>query len=130
MTPPGKTVPDSSKDAVNFSDVKAAGIDAFKKRDFKKAEGLLKKALSLKQDKESYLYLAYTQMNLGNEEELEKTLKSGIAAFPDEARLYQIYAKYLSSKGEVEKALTLVDQGLKANPDDKNLKMMKDYLKR
>ena len=130
VTPPGKTVPDSSKDAVNFSDVKAAGIDAFKKRDFKKAEGLLKKALSLKQDKESYLYLAYTQMNLGNEEELEKTLKSGIAAFPDEARLYQIYAKYLSSKGEIEKALTLVDQGLKANPDDKNLKMMKDYLKR
>ena len=91
---------------------------------------MLKNALSLRKDKEVYLYLAYAQMELGNEEELEKTLKNGIAAFPDEARLYQIYAKYLSSKGDVEKALTLVDQGLKANPDDKNLKMMKDYLSR
>ena len=69
-------------------------------------------------------------MELGNTEELEKTLKSGIAAFPNEARLYQIYAKYLSSKGDIEKARALVDQGLKANPDDNSLKMMKDYLSR
>ena len=130
VTQPGKVAPVSSKDVKEFNKLKSSGIDAFKKRDFKKAEGLLENALSLRKDKEVYLYLAYARMELGNTEALEKTLKSGIAAFPDEARLYQIYAKYLSSKGEVEKALTLVDQGLEANPDDTNLKMMKDYLSR
>ena len=131
VPPPAKTVPNASKDTKkDFKDLRTAGIDAFKKRDFKKAEGILKKALSLRKDKEAYLYLAYAQMEIGNEKELEKTLKSGIAAFPDEGRFYQIYAKYLSSKGDIEKALTIVDQGLKASPDDKNLKMMKDYLSR
>ena len=128
--PTGKAGPESTKSAEDFRNLKASGIDAFKKRDLKKAQGMFEKALSLRKDKEVYLYLAYTQMELGNEEPLEITLKSGIEAFPDEARLYQIYAKYLSSKGDVKKALTVVDQGLKSNPDDKNLKMMKDYLSR
>ncbi len=128
--PAGKVEPEVAKEAETFASLKAAGIDAFQAREFKKAEGLLKDALSFRKDKGIYVYLAYAQMNLGNEKELEETLKSGIAAFPDEARLYQIYAKYLSSKGETEKALSLLEQGLKTNPEDNSLKMMKDYLSR
>ena len=125
LNPPG-----SSGNAKEFIRLKVAGIDAFKKRDFKASEKLLKNALFIGQDKEAYLYLAYAQMNIGNEKGLEMTLKKGIAAFPGESRLYQTYAKYLSSKGEIAEALSYVDKGLKANPKDRNLKMMKEYLSR
>ena len=125
LNPPG-----SSGNAKEFIRLKVAGIDAFKKRDFKVAEKFLKDALSIGQDKEAYLYLVYAQMDIGNEEALEITLKKGIKDFPGESRFYQTYAKYLSSRGEIKKALTFVDKGLKANPNDKSLKMMKEYLSR
>ena len=125
LNPPG-----SSGDAKDFIRLKVAGIDAFKKRDFKEAERLFKDALSVGQDKGTYLYLAYAEMNIGDEEALKKTLESGIAAFPNESRFYQTYAKYLSSKGEIKEALSFVDRGLKAKPNDRNLQMMKEYLSR
>ena len=113
----------------DFQELKSQGIEAFKKRNFKEANKQFVKALSLKDDKVVYLYLAYTQMNLGEPTKLKETLEQAIKAFPEEIRFYRIYAKHLASSGETEAALFLVEKGLKIDPDDANLKFMKDYLK-
>ena len=111
--------------AARFEKHKAKGIQAFKDRKFGDAYQSLQKALSLKEDREVYLYLAYTQMILEDAAASEKTLDAGIKAFPYEVRLYQVYARQLAAKGEKEKALKLVDQALRMNPDDTTLKLMK-----
>ena len=112
----------------DFKELKSKGIHAFKERKFKEANTFFTKALSVKDDREVYLYLAYTQMNLGEDSEAEKTLEKGLKVFPEEVRLYRIYAKHLAAKGEKEKGLSLVEKGLKIAPDDANLKFMKEYL--
>jgi tetratricopeptide (TPR) repeat protein len=126
--PPAKAVMPPKKADEGFEEFKAQGIKAFKKRNFKEASEQLGKAASLKSDKQVYLYLAYAQMSLGKEAELEKTLEKGIEAFPGETRFYQVYAKHLAAKGKTDKALSLVERALKKNPDDSNLKFLKDYL--
>jgi len=55
-------------------------------------------------------------------------LEKGLKVFPEEVRLYRIYAKHLAAAGEKKKALSLVEKGLKIAPDDTNLKFMKEYL--
>ena len=108
-----------------FEKYKGTGIEAFKNRKFGDAYQSLQKALSLKEDREVYLYLAYTQMILEDAAASEKTLETGIKAFPYEVRLYQVYARQLAAKGEKEKALKLVNQALRMNPDDTALKLIK-----
>jgi tetratricopeptide (TPR) repeat protein len=111
--------------AARFEMHKAKGIAAFKKRRFGDAYQAFQKALTLREDREVYLYLAYTQMILGDASASEKTLAAGIEAFPYEVRLYQVYARQLAAKGETEKALALVDKALRMNPDDPTLKLIK-----
>ena len=129
-----KSLPDRKQDAAperkgpDFQELKSKGINAFKERKFKEANTFFTKALSVKDDREVYLYLAYTQMNLGKDSEAEKTLEKGLKVFPEEVRLYRIYAKHLAAAGEKKKALSLVEKGLKITPDDTNLKFMKEYL--
>ena len=123
-----KPVPETKTE--DFQELKSQGIEAFNKREFKEANKQFIKALSLKDDKVVYLYLAYTQMNLGETSKLKETLEKGIKAFPEEIRFYRIYAKHLASTGETKAALSLVEKGLKINPDDSNLKFMKEYLSR
>ena len=107
---------------------KAQGEKAFTERRYGDAYQYFTKALTLKEDREVYLYLAYTQMALGETTKLETTLKRGIKAFPYEVRLYQVYVKYLTAKGKTKKALLLLKKALRMNPDDENLKFMKEYL--
>jgi tetratricopeptide (TPR) repeat protein len=113
-----------------FADAKKQGIDLFAKRNFKEAEEKLLLALSVREDKESYLYLAYTQMNLGEEERLVSTLKKALAAFPREVRLYQMYVRYLMNKGDKAEAAKILEEGLKIAPEDATLRMQKDFLER
>ncbi|HDZ91323.1 MAG: tetratricopeptide repeat protein [Deltaproteobacteria bacterium] len=121
-TVPREKTPDLEK-------MKSKGIAAFKEKRFKDADGLFRKALSIRDDKDVYLYLAYTQINLGQSSKAEKTLEKGLKAFPQEVRLYRIYAKYLASSGQTQKAVSIVKKGLQIAPDDSNLKFMNDYLK-
>ncbi|EFK06869.1 tetratricopeptide repeat protein [delta proteobacterium NaphS2] len=114
--------------AEHFRSLKSAGIEAFKNRRFGDAHQALQKALSLKEDREVYLYLAYTQMILGDASASEETLEKGIAAFPYEVRLYQVYARQLAARGENEKALKLVDRALQMSPDDPTLKVIRQNL--
>ncbi len=108
--------------AAQFEQNKAKGIEAFKNRKFGDAHQALRKALNQKEDRVVFLYLAYTQMILGDAAKSEKTLKNGIQAFPYEVRLYQVYARQLAAKGEKEQALKLVEKALRMNPDDATLK--------
>lgn len=126
--PPRKQETEPEKKAPDFQELKSKGIDAFKERKFKEAKTFFTKALSVKDDREVYLYLAYTQMNLGEDSEAEKTLEKGLKVFPEEVRFYRVYAKHLAATGEKKKALSLVEKGLKIAPDDTNLKFMKEYL--
>jgi len=128
--PPRKGETEPEKKGPDFNELKSRGINAFKERKFKEANTFFTKALSVKDDREIYLYLAYTQMNLGEDSEAEKTLEKGLKVFPEEVRLYRIYAKHLAATGEKKKALSLVEKGLKIAPDDTNLKFMKEYLMR
>ena len=114
--------------AERFKKLRSAGIEAFKNRKFGDAHQALQKALSLKEDREVYLYLAYTQMILGNASDSEVTLEKGITAFPYEVRLYQVYARQLAARGENEKALKLVDKALQMSPDDPTLKAIRQNL--
>jgi hypothetical protein len=111
-----------------FEAHKSKGIEAFKERRFGDAYQALSKALKVKEDQEVYLYLAYTQSSLGEEEKMVKTLEHGILAFPYEVRLYQIYVKYLAAHGQKEKALVLLEKAVKMNPEDQNLAFMKQYI--
>jgi len=129
LPPPPKKETAPKKDGNDFGRFKAQGIEDFKKRKFKEANKNLSKALLLKDDKEVYLYLAFTQMNLGEKEELEKTLNKGIKAFPKQVRLYEIYARHLATEGQTEKALSMIKKGLKIDPKNRKLEFMKEYLK-
>lgn len=113
-----------------FSEAKKKGIEAFEKRQFKEAEEKLNQALSMKEDKDSYLYLVYAQMSLGEDEKLVSTLKKAIAAFPQEVRPYQMYVRYLTNTGEKKEALKVLGDALKIAPDDPTLRMQKEFLER
>jgi hypothetical protein len=111
-----------------FDTHKQQGIAAFKERKFGDAFQQLSKALKIKEDKEVYLYLAYAQSSMGEEDKMAQTLEQGITAFPYEIRLYQIYVKYLAAHGKKEKALALLEKAMKMNPEDQNLLFMKQYV--
>ncbi|MFO7599064.1 MAG: hypothetical protein R6X27_04555 [Candidatus Desulfacyla sp.] len=114
----------------DFEELKARGIDGFQNRQYQEASANLAKALSLKKDRGAYLYLAYAQMGLKQTVEVEKTLNQAIAAFPGEPRFYQLYARHLAEKGDTEGALSMVEKGLKAAPDNASLKSLKEILER
>jgi tetratricopeptide (TPR) repeat protein len=111
-----------------FENYKGKGIEAFAERRFGDAHQALSKALEVREDKDVYLYLAYTQSSLGEDEEMVKTLEQGIMAFPYEVRLYQTYVKYLAANGQKEKALALLEKAIKMNPEDQNLLFMRQYV--
>ncbi|WP_419660577.1 tetratricopeptide repeat protein [Desulfosarcina variabilis str. Montpellier] len=111
-----------------FEDHKQKGIEAFTNRRYGDAHQALVAALEIRKDPEVFLYLAYTQSSLGEEDKMADTLEQGIAAFPYEVRLYQLYIKYLAANGQKEKALGLLDRAIKMNPDDQNLLFMKQYI--
>ncbi len=114
--------------AKRFKAHKSQGIKAFRDRRFGDAYQNLIIASKLKEDKEIYLYLAYTESSLGEDSKMAETLQKGIAAFPYEVRLYQVYVKYLIAHGKKEKALSLLQKALKMNPESQNLIFMRQYV--
>lgn len=104
------------------------GIELFTQKDYARAEAVLGQAIARRPDATSYLYLAYTQMELDKKTELGLTLRQAIVLFPEEIRLHRIYAKYLIDLGDRAGALKLLDQALAIEPDDINLKMLKDVV--
>jgi len=111
-----------------FEAHKRQGIGAFAQRRFGDAYQQLTRALDIRKDPEVYLYLAYTQSSLGEEDRMARTLEQGIAVFPYEVRLYPVYVKYLLAHGQTQKAAALLEKAIKMNPDDRNLLFMRQYV--
>lgn len=111
-----------------FEAHKSQGIKAFRERRFGDAFQELIMASKLKKDREIYLYLAYTESSLGEDSKMAETLQQGIAAFPYEVRLCQVYVKYLVAHDKKQKALSLLKKALIMNPEDQNLIFMKQYI--
>jgi hypothetical protein len=111
-----------------FAKHKSRGMTAFAERRFGDAHQQLTQAMQLKRDRETYLYLAYTQSCLGEQKHMAATLERAIAAFPYEVRLYQVYVKHLVASGQQARALTMLNKALKMNPDNPNLAFMKQYV--
>ena len=114
--------------AKRFKAHKSKGIKAFRERRFGDAYQELLKASKLKEDREIYLYMAYTESSLGQDAKMAETLQRGIAVFPYEVRLYQVYVKYLAAHGKKQKALSVLKKALRMNPNDQNLIFMKQYV--
>jgi tetratricopeptide (TPR) repeat protein len=113
-----------------FKYYKVMGEKAFSQRRYGDAYQYFEKALSLKKDKDVYLYLAYTQMAMGEMDRLDKTFNDAIRSFPYEVRLYQIYVRYLVARGDYQKALSLLEKAIRMNPGNKSLIFMKEFLQR
>lgn len=111
-----------------FETIKQKGIDSFTRKAYEEAESYLLQALSKQQDATAYLYLAYSQMELGKKAEVGTTLRQAISDFPGEIRLYRLYVRYLIDQGEQAEALRVLEQALALSPDDINLNMLKDYV--
>lgn len=119
----------SAEDLVKrFEEHKKRGVELFNQRKYGDAYVQLIKALRYKADRDTYLYLAYTQMELGEEARAQATMEKAIEAFPYDFRLYQTYVRYLLGKGHDGKAVVVVDKALKMNPDDENLKFLREYV--
>ena len=113
-----------------FKYYKTMGKKAFSERRYGDAYEYFKKAIEIKKDRDVYLYLIYTKMAMGETEGIDSLFKEAIEAFPYEVRLYQVYVRYLISKGEKEKAMAMLQKAIRMNPEDKSLIFMMDVLRR
>jgi len=111
-----------------FEEHKVRGVELFNERKYGDAYAELSKAVRFKADRDAYLYLAYTQMELGEIERVGKTMEAAIEAFPYDYRLQQVYVRHLLAQGEDRKAMIAVDEALKLDPGNVNLQFLKEYV--
>ena len=111
-----------------FTAHKERGIALFNERKYGDAYAELQKAVRLKADRDTSLYLAYTQMELGEPDRAEQTMKQAIEAYPYDYRLRQIYVRHLLAQGQDGKAMAVVDEALKLDPGNTNLQFLKEYV--
>lgn len=114
--------------AKRFEEHKTLGVELFNRRKYGDAYVELSKAVRFKADRDTYLYLVYTQMELGEEARAQATMEKAIEAFPYDFRLYQTYVRYLLGKGYDGKALLVVEKALKMDPENENLQFLKEYV--
>ena len=111
-----------------FEEHKARGIELFNERKYGDAYTELSKAIRFRADRDAYLYLAYTQMELGETDRVGKTMETAIEAFPYDYRLHQVYVRYLLGKGHTGQAVLVVDKALTMAPGNANLQFLKEYV--
>lgn len=111
-----------------FEEHKASGVELFNDRKYGDAYVELSKALRYKADRDTYLYLAYTQMELGEADRAGKTMETAIEAFPYDYRLHQMYVRHLLAQGNDGRAMSVVDAALKLAPGNTNLQFLKEYV--
>jgi len=114
--------------AERFEQHRAKGIELFNNRKYGDAYVELTKAIRLKEDRDTYLYLVYTQMEMGETDRVEKTMDTALASFPYDFRLLQVQVRYLMTQGKEAKALETVDRALKMDPGNDNLRFLKEFV--
>jgi len=108
--------------------LKKEAIDYFNHGNYGNAYEVFNKVLSLKDDKEVYIYMAFVLEQLREESKLEAILKKGIEIYPYEVRLYQTYVRYLVSRDKTEEAKNLLERALTLNPGNAVLNSLKELL--
>ncbi|WP_419779221.1 right-handed parallel beta-helix repeat-containing protein [Maridesulfovibrio sp.] len=111
-----------------FTELKGKGVNAFHGQHYGDAYQALNKAVQMKDDRDVYLYLAYTLLALNDDIALAEILDEGVSKFPYDVRLHQLYVRYLLNKGDLKQARMVLDKALLLSPADSNLLYMKDYL--
>lgn len=109
-----------------FDEFKNSGIQAYDGKRLDTAAQDLTKALAIKQDRDCYLYLAHTWIELQNDAKTEETLDAAIAAYPREPRFFETYVDYYLARKAPQRAKEQLDRGLKQFPDDRSLLALKD----
>ncbi|HLD05796.1 MAG TPA: tetratricopeptide repeat protein [Candidatus Nanoarchaeia archaeon] len=96
-----------------------AGIEAYKNKDYKKAQKHFEKALSLKPAVDLYNNLALTYLQLGKTKEAEKTLKEGLALNPQYVPFYDNLSRLYVLQERFGEAMKLLEDGkmLTNNPE-------------
>ncbi len=110
-----------------FAELKDLGVNAFHGQHYGDAYQALSQAVTMKDDRDIYLYLSYTLLALGDDMALSEILHEGIAKFPYDVRLHQLNVRYLLNKGDIKQARQVLDKALLLSPADSNLLYMKDY---
>lgn len=111
-----------------FEEHKARGVELFNERKYGDAYAELSKAVRYKVDRDTYLYLAYTQIELGEADQAGKTLETAIEAFPYDYRLHQVYVRHLLAQGNDGKAMHVVAEALRLDPGNETLQFLKEYV--
>jgi fibronectin type 3 domain-containing protein len=111
-----------------FSEAKVSGEKAFHEQRYGDSYKAFNEALKYGEDRDVFLYLAYTLLALEENEQLEHTLNEGISKFSYDVRLQQIYVRYLMGQGRIGEARAVLDKALKLSPADQKLIFMKEYL--
>ncbi|WP_415716945.1 right-handed parallel beta-helix repeat-containing protein [Maridesulfovibrio sp.] len=111
-----------------FADLKTRGVNSFHSQHYGDAYQNLNKAVKMKDDRDVYLYLAYTLLALNDDIAVAEILNEGVSKFPYDVRLHQLYVRHLLNKGDLKQARLVLDKALLLSPSDNNLIYMKDYL--
>ncbi|MBN2373121.1 hypothetical protein JXL19_04985 [bacterium] len=127
--PDGKEMALDSKELEEkVARLKKEALEYFNNGNYGNAYEVLDKVLSLKDDKDAYIYMTFVLEQLGEDEKLEEILKRGIGIYSYEARLYQTYVRYLVGKGRTEDARRLIDKALVLNPGNPGLASLRDLI--
>jgi len=110
----------------DFEDLKNKGIQAYDQKRLEPASQQLTKALSIKPDRECYLYLAHTWIELEKDAKAEETLDAAIAAYPNDPRFHETYVDYFLARNEPQRARSALDRGLGKFPEDRRLLALKE----
>jgi len=116
--------------ARRFEEHKSQGVALFNARQYGDAYVELRKAAALKADRDTFMYLAYIHMELGEADQAAQTLESAITAFPYDFRLRQIYVRHLLAQGNDAKAMEVVDEALRLAPGNANLLFLKECVEK
>lgn len=114
--------------AKRLEEHKACGIELFNRRKYGDALVELARSARYGADRDVSLYTAYALMELGRNDRAGKTLEAATGAFPYDFRLRQVYVRYLLGEGRDGKALAVVDEALRMDPGNENLKFLKEYV--
>jgi uncharacterized protein YkwD/peroxiredoxin len=116
----------SKSGAKDFEEFKSRGLEAYDQKRLETASQHLTKALAIKPDRDCYLYLAHTWIELEKDGKAEETLDAAIAAYPKDPRFHETYVDYFLARKDPQRARNALDRGLGQFPEDRTLLALRD----
>jgi uncharacterized protein YkwD/peroxiredoxin len=108
-----------------FEELKSKGIRAYDENRLEPASQYLTEALAIKPDRDCYLYLAHTWIEMEKYGKAEESLDAAIGLFPREGRFYETSVDFFLARNDPQRARSALQRGLKQLPDDPKLLAVK-----